>query len=226
MSNPELVLTVPRLALTSQGIGADGIYPFQLGLLNHIKPEFHDRNLIDNKTDEMVEFGLKNPQLISYFVLRDCHEKIFAYRRKGKEKGLFGKWSIGVGGHIDKADMIHSSDTVAVIANLSFNRELKEEVNLQKRDVLTPPRLIATLADKTSMVHVGYTQALLVEPKELVYEPAEFNQVMWMTKSEMVEFAKENEFETWSQMLINEFNLRGKSKPCTHVDESPFAKNL
>lgn len=224
MSNVELVLVLERIELANQGVGTDGIYPFELASLNHVLPQFHERSLLDNKTDVMVEFGLKYPQLISYYVLNDQEGKIFAYRRKGKEEGLLGKWSIGIGGHIDHTDMQHAGDTVAVIAMNSFKRELKEEVNLDKITPLTKARLIATLADTTSKVHVGYTQMLSVNPDELVYEPAEFNEVKWLSPNELKFFAKTNEFETWSQLLLDEIKGRGCDANTLWVDEAPYVR--
>lgn len=100
----EMVLVVDRQELTKQGIGTDGIYAINL---NDIEPKafgYLSREFADNKSPTSITIGKVLPQILGYFQITDSKGRILTYRRKGKEKGLLGKLSIGVGGHVDLID--------------------------------------------------------------------------------------------------------------------------
>ncbi len=102
----ELVLVVDRHELIKQGVGTDGIYPFNL---NGIDPKafgYLARDFADNKSPTSIAIGKLLPQILGYFQITNSEGRILTYRRKGKEKGLLGKLSIGVGGHVDLLDGI------------------------------------------------------------------------------------------------------------------------
>lgn len=100
----EMVLVIDRNELTKQGVGTDGIYAFDL---NNVDPKafgYLAREFVDNKSATSIEIGKVLPQILGYFQITDSEGRILTYRRKGKEKGLLGKLSIGVGGHVDMVD--------------------------------------------------------------------------------------------------------------------------
>lgn len=90
--------------------------------------------VIANLTYEVRRRAEENPELkqpIAYcLIVNPFTQKIFAYRRSSadeqySEKRLQGKWSWGVGGHIEKMD-IQSDNPI----RSSMLRELSEEVKI------------------------------------------------------------------------------------------------
>lgn len=245
----EYVLAIPRQQLTNQNVGTDGIYPIDLNAVDTDAYALLPRHIADGKdpetrkaTEESLAIGKLLPQILGYFQIVDEQGRILTYRRKGKEQGLLGKFSIGVGGHVDLADVnylyattshnpdngeidtnvtLHQRDGIVSIIATGAARELKEEIGVEIHPAtLSFDRVIASYADATSMVHVGLPAEILVRdmPSEdgeirldsplksdLRYSPAEYPGVEWYTKEELKKLATEVEFETWSQLLIEQF---------------------
>lgn len=73
-------------------------------------------------------------QLIAYAVLNNPSGQIWTYRRTGGDARLDGRYSVGVGGHVDQAD---DSDELLATARNTLRRELDEEL------VIAPPAIPA-----------------------------------------------------------------------------------
>lgn len=63
-------------------------------------------------------------QPIPYLVLRDAEGCVAAYRRGGSERRLHGRWSVGIGGHVERADA--NGDFASTLLQCAM-RELAEE---------------------------------------------------------------------------------------------------
>lgn len=210
----ELVLAINRDELVKQGITSNGIFPLDLQVVDQLNYAMLPRAWADNKSASALSIGVQFPQILGYFQLM-YQGKIFVYQRKGKEEGLLGKWSIGVGGHISQEDLYDAAynsedgitypDIIELIQDGS-ERELREELGTNifiSRDQFT--RVIHTTADPTSSVHVGLPVTLeLTERgfKDLKLDPAEFNNINWI-EPHLLKVAG-LELETWSQMLVDE----------------------
>lgn len=221
---PEYVLTVRRDELTAQGIGTDGIYQIDTGLIDPKAYCFTLRAWADNKSDEAVAFGKQNPQVLPYFLIQDKDGRILTYRRKGKEEGLLGKYSIGVGGHIDLTDADPSYDfsttvgtaedavivhdgVIQDIIQTGLVRELSEEVGITISQPVEFDFAISTYIDKTSQVHLALVATIGIDkPEELKYDPAEFNAVEWLTAEELKARSEVDTFEPWSQLIVDYMN--------------------
>ena len=217
----ELVLAVNRQELDKQGVGTNGIYPIDLSELNQQNYAYLPRTFADNKSENAIALGVQFPQILGYFQITYAG-KILTYQRKGKEKGLLGKWSIGVGGHVSHEDFVeHTIECVEDYPNIlsliysGAVRELREELGITTGwiEVLAEEdsfdeavtQVIATFADPTSTVHVGLP--LTVELPDHLYDsikldPAEFLNFQWLTPDELKTSGLE--FETWSQLLVDE----------------------
>lgn len=214
----ELVLAVNRNELDKQDVGNKGIYPIDLTKLDQQNYALLPRAYADNKSDNAVELGVHFPQILGYFQIVNPDGRILAYQRKGKEKGLLGKWSIGVGGHVSQEDLYDVDEYYPSITDLIYvgaTRELQEELGIDINWVEelgtvesfteAVNSIIATFADKTSVVHVGLP--LQVELPEHLYDaikldPAEFLNYQWLTPQELK--LGDREWETWSELLIKE----------------------
>lgn len=221
MTMTELVLAINRSELDKQDVGNNGLYKFDLSALGKQNYALLPRAFVDNKSDTAVDLGVMFPQILGYFQIVNPDGRVLAYQRKGKEKGLLGKWSIGVGGHVSQEDLYEIMDNTGEdypdVGQLIFAgaiRELEEELGIQTGwiDVLADydsfeeavTKILSSFADKTSTVHVGLP--LEVELPEHIYDsinldPSEFLNYQWLTPQELK--SGDREWETWSQILIN-----------------------
>lgn len=216
----ELVLAVNREELIEQNVGADGIYTVDLYSLNQQNYAYLPRPFADNKSEDAIKLGAMFPQILGYFQIVNPDGRILAYQRKGKEKGLFGKWSIGIGGHVSQEDFLQLAEDqivdypdLAGLIHAGAVRELEEELGIETgwiecladvdSFISAADKVISTYVDVTSSVHVGLP--LAVELPEHIYDkitldPAEFLNYQWLTPAELK--MGDREWETWSHMLI------------------------
>lgn len=214
----ELVVAINRQELTKQGVGTDGVYPLDFHALDGREYALLPRSFADNKSPQAVALGEAFPQILGYFQIINPEGMYLAYQRKGKEKGLVGKWSIGVGGHVsheDFVDMAKASPTgypdLKDIIYSGACRELAEELSLEARKQLVNPaiytRVISSYADVVSSVHVGLPLSIELSDysfSKLTLDPSEFLNIRWMCQDELIQAHQSGDllFETWSKILI------------------------
>jgi len=149
-------------------------------------------------------------QPISYCVIFGPDRKVFAYRRAkdirnyGDER-LFGKFSVGVGGHVRKTDGPPLKYMIT-----SLNRERKQEVAITGEP--TEPQLMGTLMarDKeVDNVHFGLIYAMhttgTVTPNEASIPYGKMFSINDLNAKNPIretEVFGEGEWETWSKILI------------------------
>ena len=157
-------------------------------------------------------------QLIPYCIVTQ-DDKIFAYRRLGQsvEERLVGKYSIGVGGHMNPAlygiDPIPASFHSSIKENML--RELNEELNIQCPEdtpMLTKiVGLINSAADPVSSVHVGIVYHVTL-PLAATVEVAEKDVLegKFLSFKDLSGISRED-LELWTEITINNYiaNLEG-----------------
>jgi len=141
-------------------------------------------------------------QPIPYIMIFGPNKTVFSYVRakditKYLETKLFGKRSVGIGGHINR------SDSPDYVTNCLM-RELGEEVRIEGR--MSKPRFVGTLMahDKpVDRVHLGLIYVIYTDG-------AVFPKESSMASGGMVDIDDiwnpsgiSGEFETWSRMLID-----------------------
>ena len=135
-------------------------------------------------------------QIIPYVVLTR-KGLVFATRRlnKGGESRLHGKVSIGIGGHINPVD---ETDRRSVLMK-GLERELDEEVYIQRRGELVPQGFINDDGNGVGAVHLGLCFSMEVEGEVSVKETEKLSGG-WMSLRELRgEF---DNMETWSQIAL------------------------
>lgn len=145
-------------------------------------------------------------QPIGYsIIINPASKKVFAYQRsshdeKYGEKRLQGKWSWGVGGHIEKFD-VKTGDPIRG----SVLRELEEEVRM---DGKTEPKVLGYInndSDAVGKVHFGILY--VVETTSRIVKPldAEIDNGRLRTIGELEEICSSPEFtvEAWSRIALN-----------------------
>ena len=193
---PREILVVKRDVLFSDG-------EFQ-GFLKAEERDFISLilNNFEFREREDVEQDPKWQQPIPYvWILNLLTKKIFAYQRasnsKYKEKRLGGKWSCGIGGHIDK-DVDEIGENPLEKAMI---RELKEEVSMKNYPL---PKIVGYINDDSNSVgSVHFGVVALAETVEKIKKgDGEMVRCGFYSISELEELFSnpENEIETWTQI--------------------------
>lgn len=221
---PELVLTIPRTELQKHGWDY-GVHDFDISKLYPKNYSFIPRKWINDKSetsDAPQTVGIRVPQIIPYTIIKDKEGKILTYRRKSKDPNLLGRYSIGVGGHVELCDMLSSVvndgdvimdivDSVS-LCDIVLNgqcRELVEEIGISVvgTDISKYHTIIALNTDMTNKIHVAFvSDAVVNDTSKLVFDPEEFFDVEWLTNDELYARLDTTNFEPWTKALIKHFN--------------------
>ncbi len=183
---------------------------------------FYDKGLWNNILENLkvmprsaIENDYNFKQLVVYVVVR-VQELYLTYRRTPKtlEKRLRYKYSIGIGGHVNTADVkqmtLFNHDSKEAFLVQAVWREIKEEIDIKSR-ILNGPKLICFINDDSTAVgayHFG-TVWLLELNKPEVYSKREkgIGKLKFENVSQLK--AKTRTFESWSQLLIEYFMKKG-----------------
>lgn len=205
----ELVLAVSREALD---VGTtSGIFPIDLNSIDSEAYALLPRHIADNKSDSSVDLGSLFPQILGYVQLVNEQGEILSYARKGKEKGLHGLRSIGVGGHVSHEELvtaIYRSDDptqlpkLTELIQLGLRRELLEEVGIDIGTYMEANQLLVSDSNITSHVHVGLPMQLNVVESDIILEDSEFLDARWISIEELK--ATVDIYEPWSQLIIQQ----------------------
>ena len=205
----ELVLAVSREALD---VGtASGIFPIDLNSIDSEAYALLPRHIADNKSDSSVALGKLFPQILGYVQLVNEQGEILSYARKGKEKGLHGLRSIGVGGHVSHEELvtaIYRSDEptqlpkLTELIQLGLRRELLEEVGIDIGTYMEANQLLVSDSNITSQVHVGLPMQLNVAESDINLDESEFLDARWISVDELK--ATVDIYEPWSQLIIQQ----------------------
>ena len=205
----ELVLAVSREALD---VGTtSGIFPIDLNSIDSEAYALLPRHIADNKSDSSVVLGKLFPQILGYVQLINEQGEILSYARKGKEKGLHGLRSIGVGGHVSHEELvtaIYRSDEptqlpkITELIQLGLRRELLEEVGIDIGTYMEANQLLVSDSNITSQVHVGLPMQLNVAESDISLDESEFLDARWISVEELK--ATVDIYEPWSQLIIQD----------------------
>ena len=203
----ELVLAVSRDALD---VGTtSGIFPIDLNSIDSEAYALLPRHIADNKSESSVALGKLFPQILGYVQLVNEQGEILSYARKGKEKGLHGLRSIGVGGHVSHEELvtaIYRADEptqlpkLTELIQLGLRRELLEEVGIDIGTFMEANQLLISDSNLTSQVHVGLPMQLNAIEADIILEESEFLDARWIGIEELK--VTVDIYEPWSQLII------------------------
>jgi len=144
-------------------------------------------------------------QPIGYsIIVNPALKRVFAYQRashdeKYGEKRLQGKWSWGVGGHIEKLDTDSGNPL-----QTSVQRELKEEVSIGGQ--ITPKVFgyINNDSDDVGKVHFGVLHVVETDSTTVKPKDAEIDNGKLRTIAELEEICSSPDFtvEEWSRIAL------------------------
>jgi predicted NUDIX family phosphoesterase len=176
-----------------QGFAAAAEHDYQSLIQDHY---FYD---LRDKVETMPQY--KQPIAYAIIVHKESHE-VFAYQRSNKEghyneTRLRGKWSWGIGGHIDKID-IENGDPIQA----SLKRELSEEVEIKSYD---DPVILGYINDdetEVGTVHFGLLYLIMTSDRGVRPADAEIAWGGFMPISQLEEILQNGEaaVESWSEI--------------------------
>ena len=147
---------------------------------------------------DQAETDLDFRQIIPYVLVKNSKNEYLTYRRTshGGEERLHHKLSIGVGGHVNFGDARKNP----VLEGLY--REMKEEIGLTQ-DQYSWEWIGYLMLSKTEVdkVHLGLIFEVLCDTIGDVENCLEI--VGWFSKEELKTMQQSNEFESWSEAIIN-----------------------
>ena len=180
-------------------------------------------------------------QIIPYCTLIHIDEKgmthlFYAKRKPEADRELSGKWTIGLGGHINPKDRHvlyrglckRKIDIVGLEMDNSFDamilncaaRELKEEVRIDWDDVIEIKyyALISTSSDFVSKDHLGVVLLFMLRTMEVEIRQEEFTKGGFFTEEEFLIYADYSDWLRWlhtSEGIKMEEHCRGIISLCT-----------
>ncbi len=188
--NGEEILVVPRKRLLPElihGFTRDSLDKYLERVRAH--GEFRSRT--------SVEHDPAFKQIIPYLIVRHQY-RLFLFQRStaGSEARLQGKYSIGVGGHVNRRDVEGSKDVIVT----GLERELTEELVI---DGKWRARLVGVLNDDTvavGRVHFGLVHVVDVDSVAVsVRESGAFTGRLARLQDVL---SVRERMETWSQLIL------------------------
>lgn len=162
------------------------------------------KRIIDNfeyllRKEVETDSGYKQP--ISYVVLvNEKNKTVFVYQRAEKdedstERRLHGKWSFGIGGHVDKEDEV-KGDPIEE----SMLREIEEEVDANVKEI----KLVGYINDESNSVgEVHFGIFYLAKTQGDVFPKGkEIKDSKMMSITEVNDMESNCEVELWSKIIL------------------------
>ncbi len=134
-------------------------------------------------------------QPIPYLLLRDTQGAVAAYERAGSEGRLHGLWSVGLGGHVERAD---ERPSVSATLLACAHREIAEELELGPAD---PPELRFLGVVNEDVTEVGRVHWGLVLEARCSTHPRsgpELGGLRWLLPEEAAALP----LERWSRLAL------------------------
>jgi len=185
----EEILVVPREHLMSKPV-----HGFARGPADYVTRI--DRHA-SFRPREQVEEDPSFKQIIPYLIVRHT-DRLFLVQRSaaGNEARLRGLFSIGVGGHINRSDVVGASDLVAA----GLRRELDEELIIHGA---WSARFVGVLNDDTNAVgrvHFGLVHVVDVESSDVAVRESDTLAGRMASREDVL--AVRDRMETWSRLIL------------------------
>lgn len=141
-------------------------------------------------------------QVIPYTLVTHGDE-IFLLRRtaRGGEARLHGKLSLGVGGHINPADLDGAQD----VLDAGCRRELEEEVVIEAPYALATVGVINDDSSDVGSVHFGLVNVARCETPAVAIRETDVLEGSFVSRRALREMARtqRDSFETWSALIAD-----------------------
>lgn len=201
MMQEEKVLVIERKVLEKVGIFQGimhNIHQYLQAIFSPGVPHF----MLRSKAESDSNFK----QIIPY-VIMSHNKKYLNYVRgkRGDERRLVEKRSIGIGGHINPIDMKYSSEGSFETYLNAVHREVEEEVSVETK---YKDRIVGLLNDDSNdvgSVHLGIVHLWLLDEPNVYQKEQMITQISFLDKNELQKL--KNTMETWSQLCLDHLIL-------------------
>ena len=158
--------------------------------------QMHPRNVVDDPNN--VAAASVHPQILVYCSLWK-YGKVAIYQRKGTEKRLDSKWSIGFGGHIETEDIY---PTLVDTLDTALLREIKEETGytVMAKDITCSNQLIVDTRDDVGKVHVGVYYKATITDETIQSTERELDEITFIDPALLISYV----LEGWSQLVMEQ----------------------
>ncbi len=158
-----------------------------------------ENNFFVSRSRAETDPGLK--QIIPYVILTHAGRVLHYVRgKKGGEKRLIAKGSIGIGGHLNDADEnLFSFDQRAYLAGVK--REVDEELIVQSGYQNHIRALLNDDSNEVGQVHLGIIHVFELSGDQVSKREAQITQLSFLTPEEL--HARRDQLETWSQLCVD-----------------------
>ena len=148
-----------------------------------------------------AELDLSLKQIIPYVILTHAGRVLHYVRgKKGGEKRLTAKGSIGIGGHLNDADEnLFSFDQRAYLAGVK--REVDEELIVQSGYQNHIRAVLNDDSTEVGQVHLGVVHVFELDGDQVSKREAQITQLTFLTSEEL--HARRDQLETWSQLCVD-----------------------
>jgi predicted NUDIX family phosphoesterase len=181
--------------------GAEAVRLYRTIMKTH---SFRERATVEE--DE----GYRQP--IPYIIVENAlGEFLQATRSKAQgESRLWGKHTIGVGGHVDEADSMYLGNYLCFPIQIAAHREYKEETGWNDFGVFHLVGILVTNDTAVDRVHVGMVYHYITDQYELISPEKDHHAHKWVVRRELAEV--HTNMELWSQLLIIRYLSAPKSQ--------------
>ena len=137
-------------------------------------------------------------QIIPYTILSHKN-KIFCYQRtpKGTENRLHNKYSLGIGGHINKADEKDKTKIIETAMKRELNEEIQLEGNFDSKIIIGYINKETGIVEK---VHFAIVYLIKLENEKIKIKEQKLANGKFMNIKEIEK--KKNLLEDWSQTIL------------------------
>lgn len=191
MGPDEPILVVPRARLLPEpvhGFTTDGLAAY----LERVR----DHGVFRRRGEMEQDPSMK--QIIPYLIVRH-RDRLFLFQRStaGDEARLHGKYSIGVGGHINRGDVEGAEDPVAA----GLRRELEEELVVGGPRRVRPVGVLNDDTNPVGQVHFGLVHVVEVDTPAIRVREADALSGRLVDPAEVRGLYER--METWSQLILD-----------------------
>lgn len=158
-----------------------------------------------------VETNKNYKQLIPYILISNIKGEYLCYKRAGSEERLKGKYSVGIGGHINETDQgekteINEPNGLEQTIMQGFLRELHEETGIENIEISPSieDNFLGTINEEESPVgevHLGLVLHYRLSPHSTLHLGEELSQACWLPRKNMNGYMQY--FELWSKLALD-----------------------
>lgn len=176
-------------------------------MINYLVPIFKSRT-------KELEYDSNYKQAVVYLLLKSTDDLLAYVRVNKNENRLYNLHSIGFGGHVSSMDLEDNKTVLPLdIIHSAIYRELKEETNLDSKDITSMNYLgVINISDsEIDKYHIGFVYLLetSIPFYEINFSDDEISSV-YPVDPFKYNVNSMNSFESWTRFILSDSSFRNK----------------